>query len=364
MSGTPRQPRRSAPASGAAGAGAAGTGAGTRERAEAPGAAAGRAGVQGRAAGGGPPRMGWKAAFFGLVAVAIVAAVAWALLGSRFLIVRSVKVSGTGPLVSRAKVLAAAQIPAGLPLIRVNSAAVARRVERITQVQSARVSRQWPSTVAITIQIRSPVFVMTAPGGYALLDSFGVDVRSATRRPRGLPLLSVGGSRPDWPGWAATLGVSAVPGASAAPSASAAPGRPAHRGKTHSGKRHLGKPRSGKPRSGGPAQSGGPGGPAGGPGGPGGQVGSSMVSGSLRGSPQVRAAALVLRELPPWIARHVQAVWAATGSDVSVRLTSGVMIVWGDPARPGEKAKELAVLMHSHARLYDVSGPGTAMTRG
>ena len=44
----------------------------------------------------GPPWMGWKAAFFGLAAIAIAAAVAWALLGSRLLVVRSVQVTGTG----------------------------------------------------------------------------------------------------------------------------------------------------------------------------------------------------------------------------------------------------------------------------
>jgi hypothetical protein len=71
--------------------------------------------------------------FFGLAAVAIVAGVAWALLGSRLLVVRSVQVTGTGPQVSRAQVLAAARVPAGLPLIRVNTAAVAQRVGGIRQ---------------------------------------------------------------------------------------------------------------------------------------------------------------------------------------------------------------------------------------
>lgn len=283
-------------------------------------------------------REGTRAAFFGIAAVAIVAAVAWALLGSRFLIVRSVTVSGTGPLVSRARVLAAAQIPAGLPLIRVNTAAVARRVERITQVQSARVSRDWPSTVAITIQPRTAVFTMTVPGGYALVDSFGVDVRQSARRLPGFPLLTVGGSAPGWPGW------QSGPGGSAAGSH-----RPAGSG-THSGPgKHSVSHKHSVPAT---------------HSGPGGQAGTSALSSSLRGSPQVRAAATVLRELPPWIARHVQAVWAATPSDVSVRLASGIMIVWGDPARPGEKAKELAVLLHRRARVYDVSGTGTAVTRG
>jgi cell division protein FtsQ len=223
--------------------------------------------------------------FFGLVAVAIVAALGWALLGSRLLVVRSVQVSGTGPLVSRAEVLRAAQIPHGLPLIRVNAAAVARRVEQIQQVQSATVTRDWPSTVSISVRPRTPVFAVAGAGDYALVDAFGVAVRLSATRPRALPLLTVGG-----------------------------PGSP--------------------------------------------------LAGSLRGSQAVRAAARVLRELPPSIAHRVQVVMAASAADVSVRLPGGVVVVWGSPGLAAEKAQELSVLMRTHARYYDVSAAGTAVTRG
>jgi len=131
--------------------------------------------------------VGWKAVFFGLAGITIVAAVAWALLGSRFLVVRSVRVTGTGPLVSRAQVIAAAQIPPGLPLIRVNTAAVARRVGAIRQVQSAQVSRDWPDTVTISVRLRTPVFAVAVPGGYALVDEFGVAVREWPAARRAFP---------------------------------------------------------------------------------------------------------------------------------------------------------------------------------
>lgn len=234
--------------------------------------------------------MRWKAAFFSLAAIAIVAGVAWALLGSRFLIVRSVQVTGTGPMVSRAQVIAAAQIRPGLPLIRVNTSAVAHRVSRIRQVQSAQVSRKWPDAVVISIRLRTPVFAVAVHGGYALVDAFGVDVRDSARRPQGLPLLNL------------ATGIN-------------------------------------------------------------GAAGAAGVT-SLRGSPVPRAAAAVLRELPPRIARQVRVVTAATPSDVSLRLADGVVIVWGDTSRPEEKARELALLMRTHARHYDVSAPGTAVTQG
>ena len=229
--------------------------------------------------------MGWKTVFFGLAAVAIVAGVAWALLGSRLLVVRSVQVTGTGPQVSRAQVLAAARVPAGLPLIRINTAAVAQRVSGIRQVQSAQVSRNWPSTVVISVRLRTPVFAVAARGGYALVDAYGVDVRDSARRPPRLPLLQL------------TAGTGGAAGLS-----------------------------------------------------------------SLR--PVARAGAAVLRELPPGIARRVAVVSAPTPWEVSLQLANGAVIVWGDTSRSAEKARELALLMRTHARRYDVSAPGTAVTQG
>jgi len=229
--------------------------------------------------------VGWKPVLFGLAAVAIVAGVAWALLGSRLLVVRSVQVTGAGSQVSRAQVLAAARIPAGLPLIRVDTAAVARRVDGIRQVQSTQVSRRWPSTVVISIRLRTPVFAVAVPGGYALLDAYGVNVRDSARRPPRLPLLQLAA-------------------------------------------------------------------------GTGGAAGLS----SLR--PMASAGAAVLRELPPRIARRVAVVSAPTPAEVSLQLANGAVIVWGDASRSAEKAKELALLMRTHASLYDVSAPGTAVTQG
>lgn len=295
--------------------------------------------------GGGPRRPGqgrahrtmFRAAFFALAAVAVAAAVAWALLGSRFLIVRSVRVTGTGPQVSRARVLAAARIPVGLPLIRVNTGAAAKRVEQIQQVQSARVSRAWPSTIVISVRLRTPVFAVSQPGGYALIDASGVAVRQSGRIPPGFPLLTVG-----------SVGF-ATPAATGSGASRAGSGRNGNSGTgTGSGTGNGGRGSGSGGTGSGAARS----------------RGAPMSAESLRGSPDVRAAAAVLHELPTLISRQVRAVWAASPSDVSVRLAGGVVIVWGDTARRDQKVRELALLMHTHARLYDVSGPGTAVTKG
>jgi cell division protein FtsQ len=250
--------------------------------------AAGQAGGQVGRHPGGQRHTPWRSAFFALAIIAIVAGVGWALLGSRFLVVRSIRVSGTH-LVPRAEVLAAAAIPHGLPLIRVNTAAVAHRVAQIRQIESAHVARAWPDGVTISVRERTPVLAVASGNGYQLIDKFGVPVEQAAQPPGGLPRLMM------------------------------AAGSPA--------------------------------------------AGAGSVA-SLRGSPAVYASARVLRELPAGLARQVTEVAAPAASDVTLTLSGGITIVWGSADRAAEKAKELGVLMHTHARSYDVSAPETAMTGG
>ncbi|HEX8005557.1 MAG TPA: FtsQ-type POTRA domain-containing protein, partial [Trebonia sp.] len=94
-------------------------------------------------------RTPWRAAFFALAAFGVIAGVAWALLDSRLLVVRSVTVAGTR-MVPATEVVAAADVPLGTPLIRVNTGQVARRVEGIRQVASATVTKNWPDGLTIT----------------------------------------------------------------------------------------------------------------------------------------------------------------------------------------------------------------------
>jgi len=135
-------------------------------------------------------RTPWRAAFFVLAAFGIIAAVAWALLGNRLFIVRSVTVTGTH-LVTQGQVIAAADVPLGTPLLRVDAVAVASRVEAIRQVASATVTEDWPDHVVIAVTERVPsLAVRMTGGGYDLLDHTGTIVRFASKRPAGLPLLA------------------------------------------------------------------------------------------------------------------------------------------------------------------------------
>ncbi len=120
----------------------------------------------------------------------MVAAGAWALFLSPWLVVRSVVVTGNH-LVSRSQVLAVAKVDQGTPLIRVNTGQVAARVGTIAQVAGVHVARSWPDRLVITVRERIPAMAVTLPsGGYDLVDTHGVLVRWAARRPAGLPLFS------------------------------------------------------------------------------------------------------------------------------------------------------------------------------
>ncbi len=234
-------------------------------------------------------RSPWRAAFFGVIAVGVLVGISYIFLGPKVLVVRSVVVSGTH-LVPAGRVRAAAGIPLGEPLLRVNTAAAALRVEAITQVRSAQVSKSWPDRILITVEERTPVLAVArlgtagstsaASGGYDLIDASGVIVRTAQAKPRGMAVF--------WPPVPVT---------------------------------------------------------------------------ALQGSPSVAAAATVLREVPVSIGRSVVVISASSPQNVTLGLSDGITIVWGSTARATAKATELAALMRGHEHYYDVSSPGTAVTR-
>lgn len=158
-----------------------------------------------RPAGGRPGR--WKAAFVALLVLGVFGTAAWVLFGSRLLVVRHIQVSGT-ELVSQDRVLAAAGVPLGGPMIRLDPGKVADRViAAIREIESVRVRREWPATLRVTVRERVPVVVTERAGRYHQIDRFGVTVVDTPARPRGLPRLVVTAPGPGDPATAAALSV-------------------------------------------------------------------------------------------------------------------------------------------------------------
>jgi cell division protein FtsQ len=100
-----------------------------------------------------------------------------------------------------------------------------------------------------------------------------------------------------------------------------------------------------------------------------------LSGGALRGDPGVSAVSAVLAELAPSLSRTVSSLSVApvpTGpgagssaqsQQVTLSMTGGKTIVWGDPSNAAAKNRELEILLRNGARYVNVSAPGTAVTR-
>jgi cell division protein FtsQ len=89
---------------------------------------------------------------------------------------------------------------------------------------------------------------------------------------------------------------------------------------------------------------------------------TTAAAAALRGDPDVAAAAAVLGELPASLRSSVTSVTVPSPDQVTLSLSSGVTVLWGSADDAAAKARELAILMQTHARSYDVSSPATAVT--
>ena len=118
---------------------------------------------------------------------------------------RSIVVTGIGA-VTREEVLDAAGVRIGTPLLQINTSQVADRVAAIRRVASARVQRQYPSALRITIVEREPVVVKDFPDGPHLFDRDGVDFATGPPPPA-LPYIDVDNPGPTDPATKAALAV-------------------------------------------------------------------------------------------------------------------------------------------------------------
>lgn len=130
----------------------------------------------------------WKYVLLGLLLLGLLVGAGWLFWFSSYLAVRTVEVTGAQRL-DDSEVRAAAGVPEGEALVRVDLAIVQARVQALADVRSAEVSRTWPGTVTITVAERTPVAVVEIGGQLRGLDVEGVVFRDFPSPPEGLPLV-------------------------------------------------------------------------------------------------------------------------------------------------------------------------------
>lgn len=142
--------------------------------------------------GDGRRRFGLRArVLLGVAVLVVLALVAtWVIAFSSLFGVRSVDVRGERSLTA-AQIEAAAGIDHGTPLVRVDTAAATRRVERLGGIASAEISTEFPSTVVITVVERTAVGWIRVGGRALLVDRTGAQFRTVDTAPHGLPRMVV-----------------------------------------------------------------------------------------------------------------------------------------------------------------------------
>ena len=93
------------------------------------------------------------------------------------------------------EIVSAADIELGMPIARLNSAAITERVLKLAAVEEVEVRRAWPNKVVLAIRERSPIAVTKAVNGWSYVAADGVVFGHAAKKPE--QFLSVTATRPE-----------------------------------------------------------------------------------------------------------------------------------------------------------------------
>jgi cell division protein FtsQ len=124
--------------------------------------------------------------------VALLAGLAIGISRTPLMDVDRITIGGSG--VRAAEVLESTGIATGMPMVSLDLGRAERSVASLPWVRSARVWRDWPGTVRITVEPRVPVAEVPAAGGRTvLIDAYGyaVDWAPASAEPGVFPRLAV-----------------------------------------------------------------------------------------------------------------------------------------------------------------------------
>ncbi len=139
----------------------------------------------------GRPRRRWLRPVLVLLTAALVAACVWAVWFSSVFAATDVRVIGVEGARADA-VLAAAAVPVGMPLARIDTAPAERAVRGLPWVLDAEVRRGWPSEIVVAVTAREPIAVIVDGTGRSGVDAEGV-VFAAGPLPKGLPTVTAEG---------------------------------------------------------------------------------------------------------------------------------------------------------------------------
>jgi cell division protein FtsQ len=131
-------------------------------------------------------------AVLGLLLAAVLGTVCWLVWFSSVLDVRTVKVSGNRVLTTD-QVLAAASVPLGGPLERLDTGAVRARVlKALPRAADAQVGTSLPHTVQIRITERQAIAAIRGSDGvYTQVDAAGVRFATGRQAPNGVPVVEL-----------------------------------------------------------------------------------------------------------------------------------------------------------------------------
>lgn len=138
------------------------------------------------------PRRRWLRVVLVLMAILVIASAVWAVWFSSLLAATGVRVVGVEGARADAA-LAAAAIPVGMPLARIDTAPAERAVRALPWVLDADVRRGWPGEIVVAVTPRTPIAVIVAASGRSGVDSEGVVFPAAGALPKGLPTVTAEG---------------------------------------------------------------------------------------------------------------------------------------------------------------------------
>jgi cell division protein FtsQ len=139
-------------------------------------------------------RRSWRRKALAITAILLVLVLLggsiWVVYFSTALVTKRVNVIGTRHL-TPAQVSYAVQVPLGVPLARQNLDEIAHRATTLRAVESANATRNWPSTITVSIVERRPVFAIHQLDGYLVVDKFGVAYQTQPTLPSQVVLAEV-----------------------------------------------------------------------------------------------------------------------------------------------------------------------------